>query len=151
MKKYYKTNKMILKCGELEQPHRWGCTQIKKRKGYKKSGKKPWKTKYRFKKYPKEKFFRKYKPRKYFKKGNMIEVLFSVKLNNKSDKEFDENIKLYDESGESISCEVIGSFYSEETNHCYIIFKKSDEKIYASRYILENNMLMNRLWLQPRP
>lgn len=55
-----------------------------------------------------------------------------------------ENIKLYDESGESISCEVIGSFYSEETNHCYIIFKKSDEKIYASRYILENNMLITK-------
>lgn len=52
-----------------------------------------------------------------------------------------ENMKLYDEKGESISCEVIGSFYSEETNHCYIIFKKDDDKIYASRYILEKNML----------
>ena len=59
---------MLLRCGELEKPHRWGCEEKRiRRKKYKKGRRK---TKYEFKKYPKEKFYKKFKPRrKYFKKG----------------------------------------------------------------------------------
>ena len=67
-KKYYKANKLLLKCGEFEKPNKWGCEEKRiRRKKYKKGRKK---TKYEFKKYPKEKFYKKFKPRrKYFKKG----------------------------------------------------------------------------------
>ena len=57
-KKYYKANKLLLKCGEFEKPHKWGCEEKRiRRRKYKKGRKK---TKYEFKKYPKEKFYRKF-------------------------------------------------------------------------------------------
>ena len=70
--KYYKANKLILKCGELETPSKWGC-EIEKRK-YKKKRRysKPYK-KYKFRRYPKYKLRRNYKPKKYFKKGKRID------------------------------------------------------------------------------
>ena len=40
-KKYYKANKLLLKCGEFEKPHKWGCEEKRiRRRKYKKGRKK---------------------------------------------------------------------------------------------------------------
>lgn len=61
--------------------------------------------------------------------------------------EKDKLITLEDENNNKVECQMIDAFYSEETKQSYLIFtdgtkdENNEEKIYASRYEIENNLV----------